>query len=149
MADGDIDVLARKVHAMVRSRDPKVDVGKLSANRPSRLTGHMAAKSGDVLMVRIPEFWRLTTRSVPERDPVERVAHHREIVAPRLGQRQPLALPRERPDAERCLERFDLLADRALRDVQFLGRAREALASGRALERRSVFNGGKRRIGAS
>jgi hypothetical protein len=39
--------------------------GWTSANRPSRYTSHSGAKSGDVLTVRTPEFWRCKMRSVP------------------------------------------------------------------------------------
>src|SRR5262249_38222048 len=40
-------------------------LGGSSANRPRRLTSHLAAKSGDVLTVMTPEFWRCSRRSVP------------------------------------------------------------------------------------
>ena len=39
--------------------------GWASANRSSRCTSHLAAKSGEVLTVKTPEVWRCSRRSVP------------------------------------------------------------------------------------
>jgi hypothetical protein len=72
----------------------------------------LAAKSGEVLTVRTPAFWRCRTR----------------------GDDQSLALAVEKLDAERGLQRFDLMTDRSLGDAQFLGGSREAFAPRRRLE---------------
>src|ERR1043166_9735429 len=69
-----------------------------------------------------------------ERDPVECVADDGEIVAARLGDDQPLPLAGEQLEPERFLERFDLLADSALCDVQFFSGAGETLAACGGLE---------------
>ena len=64
----------------------------------------------------------------------KRVAHHVEILAPGLGDDQALALAVEQLEAELLLQRLDLVADRALRDEQLLGGAREALVPRGGLE---------------
>ena len=67
-------------------------------------------------------------------DAVESVAHDHEIGAACLGDHQPLAFAIEQLQPELGLECFDLMADGALGDAQFLGRAREALVPGRGFE---------------
>jgi len=52
-----------------------------------------------------------------------------------VSDNQPLALAIEKLDAERVLQRFDLMADSALGDTELLSRSREAFASRRSLER--------------
>src|ERR1051326_2767143 len=69
-----------------------------------------------------------------ERDPVECVADNGEIIAARLGDDQPLPLAGEQLEPEGFLERFDLLADSALCDVQLFGGAGETLAACGSLE---------------
>src|SRR5215210_9114048 len=69
-----------------------------------------------------------------ERDAVEGVAQHGEIIAPGLGDDQPLALAIEQLEAERRFERLDLVAHRALRDAKLPGRPGEALMARRSLE---------------
>ena len=50
-------------------------------------------------------------------DSVEGVTHHHKVVASRIGDEQPLPLPIEDPDGKLCLQRLDLVADRAVRDA--------------------------------
>src|SRR4051794_26052821 len=69
-----------------------------------------------------------------ERNPVEGVAQHGEIIAPGLGDDEPLALAIEQLEAEGLLERLDLVADRPLRDTKLLRRPGEALVARRSLE---------------
>jgi hypothetical protein len=45
-----------------------------------------------------------------------------------------LPFPMEELEPKRIFERFDLMADGTLRDVQLLGGARDAFAPGRSLE---------------
>ena len=47
---------------------------------------------------------------------------------------EPLPFAIEELEPERVFQRLDLMADRALRDVQLFGRAREAFAPGRSFE---------------
>ena len=109
-------------------------LGCASANRPRRLTSHLAAKSGDVLTVSDAGALTLDQTLGADRDPVECIAQNDEIFATGLGDDEPLALAIEKLDPELCLQRFDLVAHRSLRDTQLLGRTREALMPGRGLE---------------
>jgi hypothetical protein len=68
------------------------------------------------------------------RDPIQGVADHREILAARRRHDQPLTLAVEEPDAERRLQRLDLMADRTLGDAKLFGGPREALAARRGFE---------------
>ena len=52
-----------------------------------------------------------------------------------VGDQQSLALAIEKLDAERGLQRLDLMADSTLGDTKLFSRSREALASRRSLER--------------
>ena len=76
------------------------------------------------------------------RDAVEGIPHHQEIGPAGLGDHQPLPLAVEQLHPEFGFQRFDLMADRALRDEQLFGRPREALVAGRSLE---GFEGVQRR----
>jgi hypothetical protein len=67
-------------------------------------------------------------------NPVERVPYNGKIFATGVRQDEPLALAAEELDAERGLQRFDLVADGSLRDTELLGRSREAFAPRRSLE---------------
>src|SRR5262249_53481611 len=69
-----------------------------------------------------------------DRDAVERVADHGQVLAPRLGDEEALALAVEQLDAEFLLQRLDLMAHGALGDEQLLGGARETLVAGRGFE---------------
>jgi hypothetical protein len=66
--------------------------------------------------------------------PVKGIAHDLEIGSARLGDDQPLALAVEELQSQLCLKRFDLMADRALRDTQLFGGACEAFVPSRSLE---------------
>jgi len=59
----------------------------------------------------------------------------REIFTANVSNSQSLALAIEKLDAERVLQRFDLMANSALGDTELFSRSREAFASRRSLER--------------
>ena len=67
-------------------------------------------------------------------DPVQRIADDGQVIAASFGDDQPLPFTMEELEPKCIFERFYLMADRALRDVQLLGGAREAFAPGRSLE---------------
>ena len=67
-------------------------------------------------------------------DPVQRVAYDVEIFPAGVGDNKPLPLAVEQLDAERVLQRLDLVTDRALRDAKLFGCARKAFAARRSLE---------------
>jgi len=73
---------------------------------------------------------------VAERDPVERIADHTEVFAARPRFHcQALAFAIEKPDAEHVPSALNLMAHRALRDIQSSSAARvEALAPRRSLK---------------
>ena len=99
-----------------------------------RCTNHLAAKSGDVLTVRAPEFLALCEVLRSERNPVQRVAYNGKIFATGLRDHQALTLAIEKLDADPCLQRLDLMAHGSLRDAQFFGRSRETLVPRRGLK---------------
>ena len=109
--------------------------GYASANRPSRLTSHLAAKSGHVLTVIVPERCRCSSRSVPSSSRSNTSRTTGEIAAPGLGDDQTIVLALEELKRKLDLERLDLVADGALRQAQLLSGAREALVPGRGVER--------------
>jgi hypothetical protein len=55
-------------------------------------------------------------------NPVQRIAHDREVVSARLCNDEALALPIEKLDRQFSFKRLDLLAHRALRDTEPLPR---------------------------
>jgi hypothetical protein len=67
---------------------------------------------------------------------IQCITDDKEILATCIRDRQPFAVSSEELDAERCLQRFHLLAYRRLADLQFFGGAREVLASRCRLESR-------------
>ena len=60
-------------------------------------------------------------------DTVQRIAHDVEVVLARFRDDESLAFAIEELDGELGLERFDLVAHRALGNAQLLGRPRKAL----------------------
>ena len=109
-------------------------LGCSSAKRPRRLTSHLAAKSGDVLTRERAGALALEKAFGAERNAVEGVAQGGEVLAASLGDDESLPLAIEELDPELLLQRFDLVAYRALGDEQLLGRPREALMAGGGLE---------------
>ena len=107
--------------------------GWASANRPSRCTSHLAAKSGDVLTVRTPEVWRCTRRSVPTaiRSSASRTTARYSRPASVITNRWRSRL---KSLTQYRLQRLDLMAHGSLRDTQLFGRSGEALAPRRGLE---------------
>jgi hypothetical protein len=69
-----------------------------------------------------------------ERDPVERIPHHGQVVVAGLGDDQPLAFAVEKLQAELGLQSLHLMADRTLGDAQLVRGSREALVPRRGLK---------------
>jgi hypothetical protein len=69
-----------------------------------------------------------------ERDPVERIPHHGQVVAAGVCDSQPLALTVEKLQAEFGLQSFHLMADSPLRNAKLLRGSGEALVSRRGLK---------------
>jgi len=130
---------------MRRRRDPEVDVGmrlRESADAMHQPLGSEVRRGADRQRARA---LALDEPLGPNRDPIERVADDREILARRLSDLEPLMLAVEQLDAELLLERLHLVAYRALRDGKFLGGTREAFVPRGGLERPERSSTGMRR----
>ena len=112
-----------------RSRPPCV-----SAKRPSRLTSHLAAKSGELLNGNDAGALTLDGTLRADGNAIKGIAQNAEILPSRFGDDQPLALAIEQLDTELCLQGFHLVADSTLRDAQLLGGTRKALVARGRLE---------------
>jgi hypothetical protein len=134
VANGEIDVLAREVDVMERRADPQINLrmglGEAAQpmNEPLRREIRRGAHGERAAALALQQAFGSIA------DAVESVAHDHEIGAACLGDHQPLAFAIEQLQPELGLECFDLMADGALGDAQFLGRAREALVPGRGFE---------------
>ena len=134
MADGKIDILARKVDVMWRCSDPKIDLGVGHAkpgqpvDKPLRSKIRRCAhrKGSAALPLQHP----LGTVG----DAVERIAHDHQIGATCLGDRQPLSLAIKKLQSEFGFECLDLVAYGALGDAKLLGGPRETFVARRSLK---------------
>jgi hypothetical protein len=134
MSHRKIDFLACKVDVMHRGGHPEVDVG-MSLGKPAEPVHQpFGGKIGRGADRQNTGALALYKPLGPHRNPIQRVADHSKIFAAGLGNHQPLALAIEQLDAERALQRLDLMADGALGDAQFFRRPGEALAPRRRLE---------------
>jgi hypothetical protein len=129
-----IDVLTRKVDVMRRRGHAQFDL-RMALGEPAKPVhqpfGGKVRRRADR-----QHAGALTLHQAfgAERDPIQRVAHHRKVFATGLGHHQPLALAPEQLDAERRLQRLDLMTHRPVRDAQLRGGARQAFAARRGLE---------------
>ena len=69
-----------------------------------------------------------------ERNPVERLLHHGQVVVPGVGDEQPMAFAVEQLQAEFGLQSLHLMADGTLGDAQFVRGSGEALVPRRGLK---------------
>src|SRR5215204_2535631 len=114
-----------------RRRDPQVDVRMRLGKVPETVDQPFGGEIRRGADGEHPRALALHDARGAERDAVEGVAQHGEIIAPGLGDDEPLALAIEELEAERRLERLDLMAHRALRDAKLLRRPGETLLTGR------------------
>jgi hypothetical protein len=135
MPHGEIDLLAREVDVMVGRDDAQVDArmcfGKAAEAMHQPLCREIG-RGGNCNDVGVAALGQPFGTSG---DAVEGIAHNTEVIPAAAGQCQPLVLAIEQFQSERLLQRLDLMADRALRHVQFVRRAREALVACGSLER--------------
>ena len=134
MANGEVDIFAREVDALVARGHAEVDL-RMALGEPAEPTDEPFCRE-----IR-RDADREHTGALPlrqalgaERDLVERVADHGEILAARLGDDEPLALAIEELEPELRLERLYLLAHGARRHEQLFGGSREAFATRRSLK---------------
>ena len=109
-------------------------LGWSSANRPRRLTSHLAAKSGRRADRQDAGTLPLQQALGADRNAIEGIAQDDQILPARVRDDKALALAIEELDPELRFQRFHLMAHRALGDAQLLGRPREALVACRGLE---------------
>src|SRR5215471_13052732 len=130
----DIYVFAREIGVMQRARNAEVDFGMYFCKAAEPMDEPLGGK-----------IWRCAycqhARTLPlhqalgsHGDTVKCVAHNRQIIAPGIGDDEPLPLPIEQLDAELRLQRLHLMAHGALCDGQLLGGAGEAGVSGSGLK---------------
>jgi len=134
MANGDIDVLARKIDVMHDRGNPQVDCG-VRLGKPAEpvhqpFGGKIRRGAHGQHAGALPLHQALG----PHGDAIERIAHDGKVVAAGIGDDQPLPLAVEQLDAELGFQRFNLMTHRALRDAKLLGGAGEADMPGRGLE---------------
>ena len=143
MTHGKVHVLAREVDVMQGRRHAQIDgrvvLGK-AAQAVDEPFGRKVRRRADGEDARaLP----LEQTLGADRDAVESVAQHGEVLAARLRDDEALALAIEELDAQLELQGLHLVAHRALRHAQLLGRAREALVAGRGLESLERIEGRK------
>src|SRR5262249_38352846 len=120
VAHGEVHFLSREIDVMQRRGDAQVDLGM----RLDEIAEPVHQPfGGQVRQGAHREYAGILTLQKPlgaHRDAVERITHHGEIVAARLGNDDALAFAIEQLDAESGFKRLDLLAYRALRDEELL-----------------------------
>src|SRR5262249_38638467 len=130
MSDRDIDIVAREIDIVRRGRNAQIHLGMLlgqaaqPVNEPFR---------GKVWRGADDENASCLTLQQPlgaDGDAVQRVADDGQIIAASFGEDQPLPFAMEELEPKCIFERFHLMADGTLRDVQLLSRAREAFTPG-------------------
>ena len=134
MPNRKIDILAREVDVMDRCGHAQIDVGMGFGKPAEPMHEPFGGKIRRCADRQHSGGLALDKTLGADRNPIQRIADHRKIFAAGLGHHQPLALAIEKLDAERRLQRLDLMAHRALRDVQLFSRPGEALAPRRGLE---------------
>ena len=132
--DRNVDLLPDEIDMMHRRGDPQIDAGMGLAKPAEPIDQPFGGKIRRRADGQNAGVLALQDALGARGDPVERVADDVEIFAAGIGDNQPLALAIEKLDAERGLQRLDLMADGALGDTQLFSRSREAFASRRSLE---------------
>src|SRR6516165_6879520 len=130
----DIYVFAREIDVMQRARYAEVDFGmyfcKAAEPMDEPLSSEIRRCTHRQHARTLPLHQALGSHS----DTVKRLAHNRQIIAPGIGDDQPLPLAIEELDAELRLQCLHLMAYGALCDAQLLGGAGEADVSGSGLK---------------
>src|SRR5262249_15649559 len=134
VANGEVDVLAREVDVMHGGADPQIDLRMGLSETAQPMDEPLGREIRRGAHGERAAALALQQALGSVADAVESIAHDHEIGATGLGDHQPLSLAIEQLQAEFGLEWLDLMADGALGDAEFLGRAREALVPGRGFE---------------
>src|SRR5688572_4325248 len=134
MTDRNVDILARKVYMLARGVDAQID-GRMRfgeaaepVNEPfCREVGRGADRQHATTLPLQQPFG-------PVGDAIEGIANDHKVRFTGLGDYEPLPLAVEELQAKLGFQRFDLMADRTLRDKQLFSRPREAFVPRRGLE---------------
>ena len=140
MADGNIDILSRKIDVMHRGANAQLD-SRVRGDKVSQVVDQpLGPKIGRHGHSQHAGILALREMFGAGRQSIERIPDNLEIGAPGIGQVQPLVFAREELEAECALECLDLMTDCPLRDAAALvklswraaaSKARKALSDGR------------------
>src|SRR5215831_2470070 len=134
VANRDIYVFAREIDVMQRARYAEVDFGMYFCKAAEPMDEPLGSKIRRCAHGQHARTLPLHEALRSHGDTVKRLAHNRQIIAPGIGDDQPLSLAIEELDAELRLQRLHLMAHGALRDAQLLGRPRKADVPGSGLK---------------
>src|SRR5215469_9282203 len=130
----DIYVFAREIDVMQRARYAEVDFGMYFCKAAEPMDEPLGSKIRRCAHGQHARTLPLHQALGSHGDTVKCVAHNRQIIAPGIGDDEPLPLPIEELDAKLRLQRLHLMAHGTLCDAQLLGGACEASMSGSGLE---------------
>src|SRR5215468_2947721 len=117
----DIYVFAREIDVMQRARNAEVDFGMYFCKAAEPMDEPLGSKIRRCAHGQHARTLPLYQALGSHGDTVKRLAHNRQIIAPGIGDDQPLSLAIEELDAKLRLQRLHLMAHGALRDAQLLG----------------------------
>src|SRR6516165_8306342 len=129
-----VHVFAGDIAVMQRARYPQVDFGMYFCKAAEPMDKPLGSKIRRCANGQHARTLPLHQALSSHRDTVKRLAHNRQIIAPGIGDDQPLPLAIEELDAKLRLQRLHLMAHGALSDAQLLGSAGEADVSGSGLK---------------
>src|SRR5215469_16870717 len=134
VANRDIYVFAREIDVMQRARYAEVDFGMYFCKAAEPMDEPLGSKIRRCAHGQHARTLPLYQALGFHGDTVKRLAHNRQIIAPGIGNDEPLPLAIEELDAKLRLQRLHLMAHGALSDAQLLGSAGEADVSGSGLK---------------
>src|SRR5215472_8222178 len=122
----DIYVFACEIDVMQRARYAEVDFGMYFCKATEPMDEPLGSKIRRCAHGQHARILPLHQALGSHGDAVERLAHNSQIIAPGIGNDEPLPLATEELDAELRLQRFYLMAHGTLCDAQLLGGAGKA-----------------------
>jgi hypothetical protein len=134
MSDRDIDIVAREINIVRRRRNAQIHFRMLLGKAAQAVNQPFRGKVGRSADGQNAALLTLQQPFGADSDLVQRITDDRQVIAASFGEDQPLPFVDEELERKCIFERFHVMADGALRDVQLLGGAREAFAPGGSLE---------------
>jgi hypothetical protein len=135
VTNGDVRVIAAEIDQRVAGADIEVDVGVRLEERAEARQQPSCGERRRHADAKLPRVAALSGLAHGIGDLGERQADASGQTLALLGDANPPARALDEAHAERCLERFDLVTDRAVRDAQRLRGLREAPGTRGRLER--------------